>query len=97
MADSKTQFNVTWPVGDQTWKEVTDIPSITRYRLYPITHIFYSYQLDFTNSVNLDFIFYDQSGDRYTKSTFVNGDHSVHYKSDDPTILLVKAEEPGGI
>ncbi|KIO26566.1 hypothetical protein M407DRAFT_24151 [Tulasnella calospora MUT 4182] len=100
MADSNTEFSVNWPVGDDSWKDVTGINGITRYRLYPNPspiNILYNYILEFTNSLNFDFRFYDESEDSYAVQTWANKDHEVKFSSDYPTIILVKAEEPGGI
>ncbi|KIO26564.1 hypothetical protein M407DRAFT_24150 [Tulasnella calospora MUT 4182] len=90
-----TRTRVNWPVGDETWKEVTGVPGITRYRLYAYSGpIHFQYQLDFTNSEAWGFKFWDEAGDVYRASTFINGDHSLKFNSAQPTIVIVEAEEP---
>jgi hypothetical protein len=85
------RYPVYWPVGDQSWKttpEVEHFVDISRYRLYRTTGI-YDYRLEFTNVRGWDFNFWDQSGDLYTKSTLINGDHYIRYSSSSPTIRFV--------
>ncbi|KAJ1334050.1 hypothetical protein MN608_04049 [Microdochium nivale] len=85
---------VYWPVGDDSWKQVSqavrDI-GISRYRLYFNGHPnAYSYTLYFTNTKGWSFDFKDDSNDVYTVSTIINGDHYVKYNSDAPNINAVK-------
>ncbi|KAG9121298.1 hypothetical protein FRC07_002786 [Ceratobasidium sp. 392] len=87
--------NVDWRVEGGGWKtvpkEIADVIHISRYNLYQSDGLIYKYTLEFTNTVNHNFRFTDQSPDIYFIFTIREGDHSVSYNSDAPNIKHVKA------
>lgn len=89
-------IDVNWPVGDTTWKYLSQADAattgITRYRLYPSTSDDYAYELDFTNTEHYDYQFWDQTGDYYGVNTFRDGDHYVRYDSNLPKIVYIRGD-----
>ena len=95
-AVQKSDFGISvdWPVGDEAWKSTTHAvkatAAITRYRLYETTGL-WSYRLEFTSTKTYDYAFFDATGDSYSVSTYLNGDHYVRYNSNKPTILYISS------
>ncbi|KZS87518.1 hypothetical protein SISNIDRAFT_460810 [Sistotremastrum niveocremeum HHB9708] len=92
-AAASTGVTVKWEVGDgkmkATSQSVKDI-GISEYALIKQSNTVYTYRLDFTNTKGWGFNFKDESGDKYTVTTFRNGGHMLQYNSDKPTIVLVQ-------
>ncbi|KAJ7581628.1 hypothetical protein C8J56DRAFT_793566, partial [Mycena floridula] len=90
-------YKVNWPVGDSSWKPVTEVPQLTRYALYENTPPrFFQYTLDvyLTNTGwGTAYTFQDQKGDSYALTAYTDGKHSVAYDSEAPTIVLVGTEQ----
>lgn len=84
---STFDYPVHWPVGDSTWKPVSNVNRITRYALFRVSSD--EFQLKFTNTSGFGFGFTDESGDTYRISTVLNRDHSLQYRSPRPTIVSV--------
>ncbi|PUU78396.1 hypothetical protein B9Z19DRAFT_1126820 [Tuber borchii] len=84
---------VNWPVGDSSWKDTTDevkeVAGITRYRLWAPESFPSIYEFGFTNTINYNFSFTDETGDSYGVNTWTTGDHSVKYNSEKPTIVFI--------
>ena len=96
MAKQPFGIVVDWPVGDTTWKYLSDAVAattgITRYRLYPSTGDSNLYELDFTNTEHYNYQFWDLTGDYYGVNTFLNSDHYVKYSSKLPRIVYIRGD-----
>ncbi|KAL8861617.1 MAG: hypothetical protein Q9178_002142 [Gyalolechia marmorata] len=86
-------LDVNWPLGNSDWKgSSTDVQStaaITRYALHSSSFPRFDFVLEFTNTVNYNYHFYDQTGDSYQVNTYDEGNHYVRFNSAKPTILFV--------
>lgn len=84
---------VNWPVGNKDWKDTSaDVQAttgITRYRVSTSSSPFFDYFIEFSNSENYKYRFYDQTGDSYEVNTGRNGDHVVRFDSGKPTVLFI--------
>ncbi|KAJ7816016.1 hypothetical protein B0H13DRAFT_2460905 [Mycena leptocephala] len=91
-------YSVVWPVAsDGSWKEVTNVPQLTKYDLFEQSQPrIYKYALDvyLTNTGwGTTYTFEDQEGDEYPLTAFTNGKHNVDYDSDAPNIKRVKTDQ----
>ncbi|KAF7360659.1 hypothetical protein MVEN_00797600 [Mycena venus] len=90
-------YSVDWPVGDSSWKEVTNVPQLTKYALYENSQPrIYTYVLHvyLTNTGwGTTYTFEDQEGDEYALTAFTNGQHSIDFNSDAPRIKRVKTDQ----
>ncbi|KAL8868253.1 MAG: hypothetical protein Q9174_005109, partial [Haloplaca sp. 1 TL-2023] len=72
-------INVDWPLGNSDWKSLSDElktkTAITRYALHHSSHPNFDFVLEFTNTENYNYHFYDTTGDSYGVNTFSRGDH----------------------
>ena len=82
---------VNWPVGDDTWKPVTNVLGISQYKVHDNRPSVYDYRLEFINTATWDFKFWDEAGDSYRVNTYSIGDHFVRYNSNQPTIKIVES------
>ena len=87
-----TFYDVSWPTGDEAWKDVSGMKRITKYRLFDANGIFWKYELGFdisSSGLGTTLIFKDER-DSYKCVTFRGGKHWVAFNSDDvPTIVEV--------
>jgi hypothetical protein len=69
---------VNWPVGTSAWQDMDShmqtTAALTRYALYRTSGL-YAWELDFTNTEQYDYVFFDKTGDSYACGTWRNGDH----------------------
>ncbi|KAJ7495135.1 hypothetical protein FB451DRAFT_1213438 [Mycena latifolia] len=90
-------YSVSWPVGDSSWKDVTNVPQLTRYALYEQSQPrIYTYTLDvyLTNTGwGTTYVFEDQEGDEYSLTAFTNGKHGLDFDSEAPKVVRVKTEQ----
>jgi hypothetical protein len=85
-------YDVDWPLGDRTWKTVTGIPRITKYRLLQVNGFVYTYELGFdisSSGLGTEFKFQDRQPDTYVCVTDRGGEHLVSYNSGAPAIQRV--------
>ncbi|KAL8960799.1 MAG: hypothetical protein Q9183_005404, partial [Haloplaca sp. 2 TL-2023] len=84
---------VDWPLGNSDWKSTSDElmakTAITRYALHHSRHPLYDFVLEFTNTENYNYYFYDTTGDSYQVNTGSKGDHLVRFNSKQSTIRFV--------
>ncbi|KAJ7495065.1 hypothetical protein FB451DRAFT_1019738 [Mycena latifolia] len=92
-----TWYSVVWPVGDSSWKDVTNVPQLTQYALYEQSQPrLYTYALDvyLTNTgFGTTYVFKDQAGDEYLLTALTNGKHSLDFDSEEPNIGRVKTDQ----
>jgi hypothetical protein len=89
-------IRVYWPYSttDQ-WvtpqPELVTTAAITRYKLHEDTDTLkiFQWELQFTNTENYDYYFYDRTGDRYNVNTFRSGDHIIEFNSENPNIVRI--------
>ena len=92
---SKEDFGiaVNWPVGSKEWKdpgqEVKGKAGISRFAIHDSSHPLFDYVVEFTNTENYNFFFYDETGDHYQVNTHKGGDHLVRYNSQKPTVKFI--------
>jgi len=90
-------YNVDWPVGDSSWKDVTNVPQLTRYALYeqsqPRLYTYALYVYLTNTGWGTTYTFEDQEGDEYPLTAFTNGAHSVDFDSSEPKIRRVRTEQ----
>ncbi|KAG9218327.1 hypothetical protein CCMSSC00406_0007302 [Pleurotus cornucopiae] len=101
-SNSKEDFgiSVVWkPQGSAEWihtpQEVQETTGITRYKLVQRgtnSDGETICTLHFTNTKNYGYHFFDQTGDKYWVSTWMNSNHSVDYKSKKPTIVFITGD-----
>ncbi|KAF4634759.1 hypothetical protein G7Y89_g3348 [Cudoniella acicularis] len=95
--EGKKSFDiqVRWVVGVDklipTTQDVLDKTAISAYNLTTNgnRNIGFEYYLEFNNTKNYNFYFYDESGDSYQVDCFITGNHSVKFNSPKPTIVRI--------
>ncbi|KAI0012214.1 hypothetical protein F4779DRAFT_634755 [Xylariaceae sp. FL0662B] len=95
--EGKKSFDipVQWSVGmdkmTPTTQEVLDKTGITAYNFTTgaLRNIGFEYYLEFNNTKNYNYYFYDESGDSYQVNCFLTGNHSVRFNSEKPTIVRI--------
>lgn len=92
--EGKNNFDIKieWTVGADkmiaTTQEVLDKASISAYRLTK-GHMYYDYYLEFSNTKNYNYYFYDETGDCYPVNCYVTGNHTVRFDSKKPNIVRI--------
>lgn len=95
----KNPFSLTvnWLPGDRTWKYLSETDAsrsgITRYRLYQAeAGADFDYELDFSNTDDYDYWFWDRAGDGHEANTRRTGDQKYGLVSRDPVIVLIEGK-----
>ncbi|KAH9960306.1 hypothetical protein BC827DRAFT_1268296 [Russula dissimulans] len=91
------KYNVDWPVGhDDTWIETSGelhANYISKYSLHKATFTYFDYKLEiYSVRKGVKYTFIDESGDYYTITVNVIGQHYVQYDSKEPKIKRVQVE-----
>jgi len=96
LVGSKANFRVSvnWTVGADAWidtpLEIRNKTAIWRYKLHLSSNPFHKYVLEISiTDDHYDYYFGDATGDSYSLSTWVAGDHFVRYSSSNPTIVTI--------
>ncbi|KAF5004270.1 hypothetical protein FDECE_9226 [Fusarium decemcellulare] len=96
--EGKKPFDVRvrWTPGEDKFvvasQDVLDTASIASYNLTTSAFRYlggWSYSLEFTNTKNYNYFFYDETGDYYQVNCYLTGNHSVKFNSEKPTIVRI--------
>jgi hypothetical protein len=89
-------IRVNWIPGEDKFvvadQAVLDTAGIASYNLTTSAFRYcggWSFSLEFTNTKNYNYIFYDETGDYYRVDCYLTGNHSVRFNSEKPTIVRI--------
>lgn len=106
MFEGKTPFDikVNWPCSlykyskmESAPQDILDKTGIASFNFSEsAVSIPYSFCLEFTNTKNYRYVFYDNSGDGYKVNCFITGNHTVRFnssKGEDVTIVRITGDK----